>query len=289
MLGDATTAAQLTPTDRAQGAAIAWAALVAIAERAPAYVVSALVALAQSTYGRYLPAWRAQSPNTTYNAITVDGLYGPKTANAVSLLLANVATDPAMLRTSGWANVFPTKVASTALVQANIGLATTVVNKLSDTTTIYEAIGFQDLGRSVYEAAKRGRTSREAAANATQLLSANAAEGASTQSAANATTVTSTRSTSEGFVQATTAATQTPSRVTPTVPVSSTPGQSLPTAPSTATMTPAEPPVRSGEAIDVTGRRWVWYSDPRVVIPVSLGAFFLLVWGIKYWQKRRSR
>lgn len=284
MLGDATTAAQLTPTDRAQGAAIAWAALVAIAERAPAYVVSALVGLAQSTYGRYLPAWRAQSPNTTYNAIAVDGLYGPKTANAVSLLLANVATDPAMLRTSGWANVFPTKVASTALVQANIGLATTVVNKLSDTTTIYEAIGFQDLGRSVYEAAKRGRTSREAAANALQLVTSSV-QSLSPTSTTTAATVTSTRSTSAGFVQTMTAQTQVPSSVAPVVPVSSTPGQVVST-PAGAPLAPVQD--IQGEQIQVTGRRWSWYSDPRVVVPVGLLVLFGGVFAIKHWKKRRG-
>lgn len=289
MLGDATTTAQLTPTDRAQGAAIAWAALVAIAERAPAYVVSALVALLQSTYGRYRPVLQARNAQVTYPSVAVDGVYGPQSAFAATVLIAQVAETGQTLTSIGYSSVFPAKVNSTALVQTNFALATSMVNKLSDRTGVLEAIGFQDVGRALYEAAKRGRNSREASTNATQFLTASAAEAASTQSAANATTVTSTRSTSGGFVQATTAQTQTPSRVTPTIPVSSTPGQSLPTAPSTATMTPAEPPVRSGKEIDVTGRRWIRYSDPKVVIPVSLGAFFLLVWGIKHWQKRRSR
>lgn len=284
MLGDATTSAQLTPTDRAQGAAIAWAALVAIAQRAPSYVTNALVSLLQSTYGRYRPTLQARNPQANYPAIAVDGAYGPQTAFAATVLIAQVAETGSLLTSIGYTGVFPSKVNSTALVQANIAAASAMVDKLSDRTGVIEAIGFPDLGRSMVEAAKRGRNASEATTNALQLVTSSV-QSLSPTSGTTAATVTSTRSTSEGFVQTMTAQTQVPSAVVPVVPVSSTPGQTT-TTPAGAPLAPVREV--QGEPMTITGRRWAWVSNPKIIVPVGLLVLFASVYAVKHWKKRRG-
>ena len=272
--------------DRARAAAIGWAAIYAVGHRFAAMPLGVLIRLAQSTYMAIRPGG--------YKSITVDGVWGPDTAMACTILLRQCTNDANLLTSSGFIAAFLSgtsnqtaligyPIRTSALVQSNYTKIDSAVQSLSDRTEILECVGFVALGEGTALAAQGGRNASETEANAKGYISAQTASPTpQAQGGADATTVAttvnSTRNVPATLTQNLSAAGQVPTAMPAVIPAAVTnpaDNVSSPTPPAKLPATPQYESLRIAAPL---------YKDPKVLIPAGLGLAFVLVFVVKKFR-----